>query len=327
MAFVNMVNELRGSIPKLPTDLAKTFINRAWGDLRGQSLWSFLLFEDRWVSPPVISVGTVTLTQGSNLVVADATAGAAITAGALAPTLITQRQFRAGLTGAYNIWGWDPIGLVLTLDKPFMEASSVGHSYSIFQSYYAAPMKDFKTFISVRDMQNFQSLFLNRYTREQLDQMDPQRTWYYMPTDVVYYQQGQNPASPTYAWPMFELWGAPQTNLVWQLYGIRKGADLVLPGDLLPPAVGEDCVLALARKYAYEWAEANKGDNPRNVGPDFRYLIGVAQADYNRLYKDYRKEDRELVDCFFSAHRLGDWGQFAQYNTLSGTASPGGFPW
>jgi hypothetical protein len=187
-------------------------------------------------------------------------------------------------------------------------------------------MKDFKAWLTIRDIQNFQALYTDRYTRADLDQMDPQRTWYYFPTDAVYFTQDQNPASPTYAWPMFELWGAPQTSLTYQLYGLRKGVDLVNSTDALPPAVGEDCVMALARKYSYEWAEANKGDNPRNVGPDFRYLIGVAQADYNRLYKDYRKEDRELVDNFFSCHRLPNYGQFAQYNTLSGTASPGP-PW
>jgi hypothetical protein len=323
MAFINMIRELHGAIPKLPVDYAKTLINRAWRDVRRQNLWSFLLWEDRWVSPPVISVGTITVTQGSTAVVADATAAAAITAGSLVPTPISQRQLRVSLSGIYNIWAWDPITLTLTLDQPYAEASGVAVPYTIFQCYYPAPMQDFLSFVSVRDIVNSIYLFTDK-TREAINLRDPQRTWSFFPSDVVYYQQDQNPASPTYGWPMFELWGTPVYQLAYQLYGVRRGVDLVNSGDVLPPAVGEDCVMALARKYAYEWAEANKGDSPRNVGADFRFLIGEAKGDYGRLFKEYRRQDRETVDNFFA---IRDRNLYARtvgyYNALLGTAYPG----
>lgn len=83
-------------------------------------------------------------------------------------------------------------------------------------------------------------------------------------------------------------------------------------------------MLALGRKYAYEWAEANKGDNPRDVGPDFKYLIGEAKGDYSRLFKDYRRRDRETVDNWFSIRRESLYGKFFQYySTIAGTAYPG----
>lgn len=324
MAFIEMWSEIHGTIPKLPAKLCKTLVNRAWADIRRQNLWSFLLFEARWVTPAIINTGTATTTIGSTTVTMDATAAAAINAAATSPTLITQRQFRVGISGIYNIWGWDGVN-TLTLDQAW-EGPSATSAYRIFQNYYPAPMRDLLSLVTVRDMKNFISLFVDRYTRADLDNMDPQRTWYYFPTDVVFYQQDQNTAGLTPGWPLYELWGAPQYNLVYQLYGIRGGTDLVADTDTLPVAVGEDCVVALAKKYAYEWAEANKGDNPRNVGPDFRFLVGSAMADYYRLFKDYRRRDRETVDNWFSVRRTTFYGKFFSfYNSISQTASPWGY--
>jgi hypothetical protein len=185
-------------------------------------------------------------------------------------------------------------------------------------------MRDFWSWTSIRDMTNSQDLFTDHYTREALDAMDPQRTWYAFPTDAVYYQIDQNPASSTYQFPMFELWGAPQSVLPYQLYGLRKGVDLVNPADTISPVVGEDCVMALARKYAYEWAEANKGDSPRNAGADFKYLIGEVRADYTRLFRDYRRQDRAAVDNWFSVRRSSLRGSFsAHYNSVTQTGGPG----
>lgn len=327
MPFGNMLRELHGSVPKIPLDLCKTLVNRAWADLRRQNLWSFLLFDANWLSPAVLTSGLATYSTGSPLVTLNSQAGTAFAASLTPLNPFTQRQFRAGSAGTiYNVWGWNPGSLVLTLDRPFVEASSApgGSSFSIFQCYYPAPFQDFWSWVSVRDMTNFLDLFTDRYTRAMLDQQDPQRTWYYFPTDLAYYGLDLNPASSTFQFPMFELWGAPQAVLPYQLYGLRKGTPLVNPTDSLPPQVGEDCVMALARKYAYEWAEANKGDSPRNQGPDFRYLLGEAKADYSRLFREYRKADRETVDNWFSVRREGLYGKFfAQYSTLTQTAYPG----
>jgi hypothetical protein len=322
-----MWSELTGCVPKLPPDYAKTLIQRAYRDVRRKNLWSFQLFDANWTSPPIINQGLVTCVQGTNTVVFDATASALITAAVMGPpTPITQRQFRVGIGTIYNIWAYSvSSGIVtLTLDRNYQESSVSGSGFMIFQCYYPAPMEDFLTFTSVRDTVNFIDLFINRKTRAQIDEDDPQRTWYYFPTDVVGYQADQNLASPTYRWPMFELWGAPLYQLTYQLYGIRRGVPLANNSDVLPPAIGEDCVVALGRKYAYEWAEANKGDLPRNAGPDFRFLITQADKEYQTLYREYRKDDMETINNYFAIMRSGLYGKtFAYYNAISGTAFPG----
>jgi hypothetical protein len=321
MAFGNMVNELHGAVPKIPFPFCKTLINRAWRDLRRQNLWSFLMFTGRWVTPPAITGGTAAVTQGSDQVILDTDATALVVAAANQPTLITQRQFRVGLSGVYNIWGWDGAS-TLTLDAPFADPTAAAAAYNIFQCYYAAPYKDFLGWGSVRNMVIPLELFTDRYTRSELDEIDPQRMIYSPPSDVVPFMPDFNPDSSTFMYPMFELWGVPQSTYTYPLYGMRRGEDLVNSTDELPPPISEDCVLALARVYAYEWAEANKGDSPRNQGPDFRFLIGMASADYKRLYMELRRQDRDYMDNFFHRMRpqFGRW--YGYYNTLVGRAFP-----
>jgi len=333
MSFWSMTSELTGSIPKLPYSLAQTFINRGWREIRRMNLWSFQLFEANWVSPAIVNAGTVTTTTGSDEVVFDATASAAIAPLALLgpfPTNLMQRQFRVGIGTFYNIFAIsNPSGIVtLTLDRPYAEASGTGQAYAINQSYYPAPMQDFLTFLNVRDIVNYNNLDLLT-TRQEVDFRDPQRSIFYIPSVCCFYMQNQNPASSTYGVPLFELWGVPTYVLTYQLSGIRKGTPLVNDSDELPPAVGEDCVIAKAKYYAYQWAEGNKGDMPRNQGSDFKFLMGSAEAEFKGLVKQYRKDDRETVDNWYDIRRkrygwLNTWDGY--YSAIGQTASPGA-PW
>lgn len=336
MAFVDMASELTGSVPKLDYDFAKTLINRAWADIRRQTLWSFQLFEGNWISPAIANgsgIGTCTTTQGASTVVFNAAGSSELaTLNALAgpfPTPLLQRQFRVSSTGTiYNIWGYSiSVGVVtLTLDRPFVEASGT-QAYMIYQCYYPAPMADWLTWISVRDMTNFNPL--NTYaTRAALDRKDPQRSIFYLPTDVAPYQLDQNPNSPTYGYQLFELWGQPAYVLPYQLYGIRRGVALSADTDTLPNAVGEDVVVEGGKIKAYEWAEANKGDMPRAVGSDFRFLIENSKKEFSRLWHKYRMDDRERVDNWFETRRpgQGNWGLSVAngyFNALANTANPG----
>ena len=327
MAYVDLYREISGVVPKLPIDAAKKFVQRAWADIRRKNIWSFLLGEANWTSPSITNDGTVTVQQGLNSVQFDSAAIASLNAIGLFPSSITQRQFRVGIGTIYNIWAWDPVGGIATLDRPYAEASGTNVGYAIFQCYYAAPVKDFKGWISIVDIINFNDL-VTTMTRQTLNMRDPQRTMFYLPTHCVFYQQDQNPASATYRWPMYELWGQPQYSLTYQLYYFRHGVDFTSDTDALPPAVEDDCVIALAKNYAYEWAEANKADVPRNVGSDYKFLMQKVGADYDRLFREYRKQDRETVDNWISFRRPG-WGWAnlqGYYNSIGMTANPGA-PW
>ena len=331
MSFGSMWNELTGVSAKLPPDYARTIVNRAYTDVRRKNLWSFLLYESNWTSPFPVNAGTVTTVQGQNTVVFDpVNASPAILAAAFGPpTPVTQRQFRVNIGTIYNIWALANNGgtVTLTLDRKYQEPSQTGVAYSIFQCYYPSPVQDFWAWISVRDINDFNKL-RTKLKRADIDKRDPQRTIYYIPTDIVPYQVDQNPASPTSGWQLFEMWGAPQQELTYQLYLMRKGMPLVNDSDTIPTlVVGEDCVMALARKYSYEWLETN-WQKAWGMKPNFNLVLTESRAEYNRLFREYRLQDRATVDNFRVRLERGlswpsEWGFF---DAINNTANPGA-PW
>jgi hypothetical protein len=327
-----MAAELQGVAPQIPIDYCKTLVNRARADVYRKNLWSFQMFEANWTSPPQINAGTVTVTQGSNQVVFDATAAAVINAVGSVPSQIIQRQFRVGIGTIYNIWGWDGVNTA-TLDRLYAEPSGSTVAYMIYQCYYAAPMQDFKTWLTVRDIINFNDLILNK-NRDWADQRDPQRSLYYIPTHVLPYSVDLNPASPTYRNQMFELWSQPTFQLVYQLWGLRKGVEFVNDGDELPPQLGEDCLMALAKYGAYQWCEANWNPTMGKQKPNYLALMqGLVNnnpkrggpGEYNRLYGEYRMQDRSAVNNFLSTmRRRWSWPTTdGWYSSVAGYANPG----
>ena len=327
-----MQAEIRGSVPKIPFAFTKTLVNRAYKEVRRQFLWSFQLFESSWTTPPIVTAGTVTATTGLATITFDATAVAAINASVIANpySLATQRQFRIGVGGIYSIIQYDSVGGGATLDRIYGDLpTGPGQTYQLYQQLYAAPFKDFRTWLSVRNPQMFLDLILTT-TRKEIDAQDPQRLWYGWPTDVVPYgidQRGSGTAnaSATLGFPLFELWGQPVNPFTYQCYGVRDGVDLVAPGDTLPTPIGEDLIMPKARWYAYEWAEANKDVAPRNTGPDFRYLMGQADAEFKRVLVQHRRRDMELVNNFYIDRgiKAQAYRSLSHYNTLAGRAGPG----
>lgn len=324
MAFQDLYFELRGAVPRLPIAYAKTLVNRAWKDVRQKSLWSFQLYESAWMSPPSVTAGTATTVQGSTSVTLDATATAALNASITSALPAVGRQFRLGGKSLYSIISWNVTG-TLVLDRIFSEQSATGAGYQIYQCYYAAPTPDFRSFISVRDMQNFISLNLTK-TREEVDMEDPMRSYYSFPGYVIPYQTDSRAGSPTLGSMLYELWGQPNFAYTWQVLSIRDGADLSLPTDTLPLVVGEDLIMARARVLGYEWAESNKDPAvPRSNAADYKFLMGAASAEYTKLLQTYRKNDRARVDNFLTRCGVAPSAlsrTTRAYSTLSGYATP-----
>lgn len=322
MSFLTMYSEVRGSVPKIPLPYCKTLVNRAYRDLCRKNLWSFQLYEASWVSPPMVGTGTATTVQGSDQVVFNATAAAAIIASLTLLNPINQRQFRIGAGTIYGIISFDGVNTI-TLDRVYQETSATGVAFVIYQIYYPAPYEDHTSFITVKNTVNFTNLNVFK-NRDWLDGRDPQRLIWYLPSYVVPFRKGTDPLNlATYRIMLYELWGAPTSSWAYQLYGLRKGLDLVSNSDTLPPPLTEEAVVARAKVGAYEWAEANKGALPRNQGPDFKFLMGESLALYNGLYKDIRKEDRNTVDNWFSVRRSLYGPYMSYYNTFAGIAYPG----
>ena len=185
MALEDMASKLVGWLPKLPKSEAYNMVNEAWLDIRNDRLWSFQLGEDGINTPSTIQAGTYTGTLGVNTVTLDSAASAAVTG--LTNPLLTQRQFRPNGLSIYSIIKADftvPTAVVLTLDRPYVEPSGAGLSYLILQSYYPAPVADFKRWIDWRDMVNGWWLDVSQSKRE-VNKGDPQRLYYTFPLWVL----------------------------------------------------------------------------------------------------------------------------------------------
>ena len=328
MAFADMRAELRGTVPKLPYAFSGTLINRAWRLIRESNLWSFNLFESTWTSPGLVTAGSVTTTTGSpNIQFDSVVAVPAINAFQAANpyVLVTQLQFRIAVGGIYSVISYNPATGAAILDRAFGDPGGAGQAYMLYQAYYTAPYKDFLGWISVRNPMLFLTLDIST-TREWIDFNDPQRMIFQFPTRVIplgidLRGQGTANASSTLGYPWFEMWGQAIVPFTYQCYGIRKGVDLVNPTDTLPLQVPEELVLARAKYYAYEWAEANKDMSPRSTGPDWRFLMASTMNDYKKLLTNYRRQDKEFIDNYASIAKLPFGVIAGTFNTLAGVAT------
>src|SRR3989304_2683729 len=190
MRYESAWNELLSSVPKLDALNAQKLVNRAWSNIQHMRRWTFLKRETAIIAPDAISTGSVTVTQNSITVAADAAAAIAITA---VGADITTRQFRVGLGPIYNISAF--VSPNLTLDRVYGETTAAGSVYSIFRNYITAPA-DFLRWESVIDPIFAYSFSLD-WTKEEIDRVDPQRGAVNFPFRLAAYRY--IPATPTIA--------------------------------------------------------------------------------------------------------------------------------
>lgn len=321
--------------------LMRTFIREAWRDIRKQTGWSFQLGVGSISTPGKVSAGTVTVQLGSAIVIADAAATAAWLTAGIPLSLLSQRQFRVGAGTIYNIISYDdgqtspadptvnnnfPFATIV-LDRLYSDlvasnAPQPTQGYTIYQPYIAAPVRNFNAWETVCDVTNVIWLKCNgsRHDRERIDRRDPQRQIFSNPGTLLPYEVDQRPGSATLGYMMYELYPQPQAQYSYATWYTWDGPDLVAPSDTLPYPMTEDCVKALARVKAYEWAEANKdAANPRGAGADFRYLMGAAQAQHAAQLKDLRMLDRDRVDLWSSQMtRISGFGPISTFDPATG---------
>lgn len=273
----------------MPLSLAQTFVSRAWQQVQREFLWSFLWADVAIPTPSWESSGTVTTTIGLNTVTADATAKAAWNAfGTAIP--ITTRQFRVGEGTIYNITAYDSATGIATLDRLYVDPTAgAGTGYTILKCFYEAPTKDFVWWESMVDPNTGYS-FQTELTKEQVDQIDPQRLNLGWPVGVL--PRGIITYGTFAGYPQYEIWPAPSAGLTYVGSCFRSGTPFVALTDVLPFQIGEDLVIAMAKVYAYEYELAHLDEIPVDRrAVDFRYLIGAAAAQYKILLNGYIYKD------------------------------------
>ena len=301
MAFVDFWREIEGTYPKMPGTLARIYVNRAWSDIRDAGPWSFLQGFGVLTVPVVISAGSVTVTQFSDSIVADATAATALNAVVTGPPPLAStdlgvgRQIKIGASGIVaNILTWTynspSAGLgTMTVDIPWQGATAATQPYTVYRAYYAAPSTDFLRYTSVNNpLQGYCIVGENlAMTQEWLNAEDPQRGSTGDPYRVVAYLPDASGR------PVHEFWPGPQN--AYGLYAIyqKRGTNLTNAVDL-PATFPSGLLLERSHYYACDWASKNVGR--------FKELRGVAwegnKVMHLKKYADdmakARRNDKEI---------------------------------
>jgi hypothetical protein len=305
MSFQGMTQRLMGEIPGLGVDLAGAQINEALGKVYDEQNWSFQVQEAGWLTPGLMfasggqSQGTITTTAYSASVVGDATAAALWIAMTGRP-LITELQIRSPYYSLYNIIAFDGAN-TLTLDRPWMEPEGSGQAYMMYQSYFPAPVSDFKRFIAIRDTTNNAYLDYWSLTQKDLAVLDPERTIFDEPSNVVPYQVDARVGSATLGSMLYELYPHPLSILPYTYSYLRRGPLLSLPADMIPSPLTEEVVLWRGKEVACLWKEANKGEGQRrDMGTDWKFLAAAADKEYVKCLKPVKDRDRDLFELYFS---------------------------
>lgn len=298
--FQDLAGELVGSVPRIDYLKARQLVNRAWREIRDSRPWTFLLAETTLDCPSQIATGTVSVSQFSKLVTADATAKVVLDVVGLNIPL-SDRQFRiAGSTQIYNITNYDDVTGIITLDRNFAEPDNSASAYLIFRCYYKAPT-DFLRWLSIRDIQNGYSLRLHGL-RQELDRKDPMRTATGNPVQIFSYKADANGV------PIYEMWPSPSTAQNYNAIYQRRGIDLI-DGDSLPVSIPDELVAQRVLYYGAQWALMNAGRFPELRATRWEGIMADTKLQYQQLLEQTKRQDNEmfLQNYILDRDNTGRW--------------------
>lgn len=324
MTFLSAWNELAGTIPNLPAFLAQKYVQRAWQDVCRLRSWSFLQQTAFLVAPDLLDGGVVTVTQGSDQVVADAIASALFDLhyNDTNPPFIG-RQFRVSGAGPlYTITAWDTATRTLTISDLWDSTSSSTASYQIYQAYFNAPDPNFHRFLSIYDPNQGYPFSRLHVPKALLDRRDPTRSAQGQPYFSIDF------GSDVDGNPLYEFWPHPTALQTFAVTYLSQSTPLEQPADEIPNIISESCVLARATTaYAIPWAMANAGRFPQLKGINWTALAAEARRTYKEdisaaMVQDDGRNQKTLL--LKQAQRLGPPID-ATFLATHSWGGPGGF--
>jgi hypothetical protein len=280
LTFQQLYKELTGEVSSLPDPQAQRCINRAWKRINDYRMWSWQVISNAQLFvPPVISVGTCSVTFNSTAVVMDAAATTALNAVVFgnpplaSPVLGVGYQIRLGTSNTglsapvgpnYTIVAWDGAGH-LTIDAPYGQATGSGLNYQVLKCFYAAPFLpvtstgpdgQFARYLSIVNLLDGYAITGKQlyFSQEELNRIDPQRGG--QGDSYILSLYGTN----TMGQPVYEMYPNPVNPTTYQVNMVSKGPLLTMTTQL--PQVSyalDDAVTFQAKSFAGQWALANAG--------------------------------------------------------------------
>ena len=303
MAYADLAAELAGALPGLSPILAATFVRRAWREIRDEKNWAFKTGQAALVCPAAITTGTVARTQYSATLTCSAAATAALTPFVAGTPLLTAMQIRFAQGPLYRIVAAAGSPLILTVDRPVIEATNALATYSVYRAYVAPPVADFARWDSLVDSANNITIAKDRLHKTSVwfDLRDPQRT-----DGTVASYLGSLLASPA-GLPLYELWPHPMGGQTFLATFRRTGVGFLAPADVQPDYIPDSLIMARAYGWhGYPWAQANKGRFPPLQKTDFVALIAATRQQYALDLKTIVLQDDDLA--LETVYNQGHWG-------------------
>lgn len=338
MAFADYVAELTTTIPGLEAPAAIKFVNRAWAEIRDIRKWSFLTQLKDVYAPPIVSAGTVTVTQFSPAITFDATAIAALNASQAQPPIASTsvgvgRQFRIGSVGSSNI-NFNSAGAVYslltynsgtgaaTIDRPFAGNSGALQQYMVYRCYFEPPVTDFVRYKAVTNYTSGYGIIRDALNvpQESLAIFDPQRestgdAYYLSPLMTDY--QNPNAVGGTIA---HEFYPHPTNPAIYTCLFQRRGTDLS-PTQDLPNTFPPHVLIHRALMLACDWALKNVPNRPELQGTNWVIAKESEDKDFRGTIITAMKQDDEItpiqpvrVGRYFAQFPPG--GQWLQSHSL-----------
>lgn len=353
LTFQQLYKEITGEVSPLPDLQAMRLVNRAWKWINDYRMWSWQQVSNAQLTIPiVISAGSVTVTYQSTAVVADSGAAAAINAyitsgqqpPLYSPVLGVGMQIRLGsaqyealaspIGPNYTIINWDAGTKTLTIDAPYGQSTAVGASYQILKAFYAAPFLpvtatttdvQFSRFLSVTDYMDGYTIAGRQlyFSQEELNRIDPQRGGQgdaYVIAYLAHNSQGQ---------PVYELYPNPVNPNTLVVNYVSKGPLLTMNTGL--PNVSyalDDAVIFRAKALAGQWALANVGRYPKELGQvNWVAYIAAQKQEFKETFIQCIKEDDEIMPSpkpfvYNGGYSFPLGGEFLQSHDISSILPP-----
>lgn len=303
MSFGSMAKEMQGDVPGISLPYAQTLLNRALEAIYGEQRWSFQVAQGGWLTSNLVSAGTITVQPFAVTLTGDAAASLAWGALVGRP-LLTEMQIRVPGGVPYSVVAVDTASaaplITLILDRPWMEPAQLNAAYLMYQVYFPVPVRSFKKFGTIRDVQGNAWVDYKRLDQAWLSRHDPQRMVFGPPTSAVPFQVDTRPGSATPGSMLYELWPHSFQRQPFAFSYLWAGPQLSSPSDFPPYPIGEEMVLWRAKEMGFLWKESQRGDGmERGSGADWRFLTQEAHEQYVFRLKEAKLIDVELGDLYF----------------------------
>ncbi len=239
-----MARQVLAYCPSVPYSLAQQWITDRYRTITENILWSFKIGQGTFYTPAAYSTGTITMTNGSNVVTGS---GTTFTAGMVGEQLSLQ-GFVFTITAFSSTTS-------ITIDTIWYGATTASLVYQILQAYITPTPTDFLAWLSVIDPALGWRIRTG-YNSSELDTIDPRRASTGTPTLLA----GRSYNSSDIA--RYELWPYSTAQKQYMYLYEKRVTDLTTPGATPPAIIRSDILVKGALADLSRWPGTREEPNP-----------------------------------------------------------------